>query len=214
MSDNTPIDLNQSETEQLSHKELAAKLPKYVGMGGFDPENAEVGENWFFAPSLNQSLTVENMEGYLTGKKTLAELFGLTAIDLYSLAEVGCGYFREAKYHDAKEVFEMLVALNPRHAWFRNLFGTAFLRLDMPDQAAMQYQKAIEYAAKLVEPWVNVAELAILQRDWNAAMIAAQHALEIAEPGKSEEAVARARALVSALSDAKRKSESQADHHA
>lgn len=196
----TPMDLTGGAADEaLSPEEVEKRIPKYIGMGGFDPEQAEPGETWFFAPSLTQTLTVENMQGYLSGEKTLAELYGLTALDLYALAEVGCGMFREAKYHDARQVFELLVALNPRHAWFRNLLGTAFLRLDMQEHAAIQYQKAIEVDPTMVEPWVNVAELAVQQEDWSAAFVAAQHALDIAVEGKSEEAVARAGVIVGAL---------------
>ncbi len=207
----TPIDLTGDSKEELSLEEIEKRLPKYIGMGGFDPEEAEEGEVWYFAPSLTQSLTAENMLAYLSGEKTLAELYGLTAPDLYALAEVGCGQFRAGKYHDARKVFELLVSLNPRHAWFRNLLGTAFLRLDMQEQAAIQYQKAIEIDPKMVEPWVNVSELALQQEDWSAAFVSAQHALDIAVDGQSEEAVARAKVIVEALNRA-RSGEGSATH--
>ncbi|MEM6730885.1 MAG: hypothetical protein AAF658_04980 [Myxococcota bacterium] len=214
MSD-TPLDLTggTGSNSELSVEEIEARMPRYMGMGGFDPEQAESGEDWFFAPSLTQTLTAENMEGYLKGEKTLAELYGLTALDMFALAEVGCGYFREAKYHEAHKVFELLVALNPKHAWFRNLLGTTFLRLDMTEAATMQYHKAIEIDPGLVEAWVNVADIAITREEWDAALVAAQHALDIAPAGKNKDAVARAKVIVEHISKAMAKVAEETANH-
>ncbi|MEO1483171.1 MAG: tetratricopeptide repeat protein [Myxococcota bacterium] len=189
----TPLDLTgDAEGDELT----VENVPRYAGIEEFDPLKAEDGDVWFSAPSMVQSLSPENVLSYLQGEKTLAEVYGVTMLDLYGVAELGVKFQREAKLQDARKVFELLVALNPKHGWFRNLLGVSFLSFDMPEQAQMQFEKAVELDPGLGEAWANLAELSFRANDLAQAKTQAEQALFAASDGKSEAAAATARALL------------------
>lgn len=189
----TPLDLTQDsvETDELEIQ----MVPRYVGTD-FDSTSAEPDETWFSAPSIVQSLTPDNMLAYLQGDKTLAELFGVTMLDLFGVAKRGMDLQKEAKFHEARKVFELLVSLNPKHGWFRNLLGVNFLSLDMPAEAEMQFAKSVELDPGLAEGWANLAELSYRANDLEAAKAQAERAVFTASAGKSEAAAAVGRAII------------------
>ena len=142
-------------------------------------------------------LTKESVEKFLFGEITWAQLMGLSMEEAYNIAEYGYGLYEEARYHDARAVFEALVLANPYDAYFHNVLGAVYQQLDMQDEALEQYSIAIDLDPEAMHAFVNRGEMLLQNGQFEQALDDLNTAIKLDKSG-ADPAVLRARALATA----------------
>ncbi len=150
----------------------------------------------------------EAIKGFLTGDLTLAQLEGLTAEDLYAMADVGYDLLEEGRVDDARKVFEGLNVYNPFDPYFHSVLGSIYQKLAMPDEALRHYESAVELYPEDIHSWTNAGELMlelsakyadenedVSQKLFHEALCALERAVEL-DPACESAAALRARALI------------------
>lgn len=150
----------------------------------------------------------DSIKGFLTGDLTLAQLEGLTAEDLYAMADVGYDLLEEGRVDDARKVFEGLNVYNPFDPYFHSVLGSIYQKLAMPDEALRHYESAVELFPEDIHSWTNAGELMlelsakyadenedVSQKLFHEALCALERAVEL-DPACENAAALRARALI------------------
>ncbi|NNE08620.1 MAG: tetratricopeptide repeat protein [Gemmatimonadetes bacterium] len=150
----------------------------------------------------------EAIKGFLTGDLTLAQLEGLTAEDLYAMADVGYDLLEEGRVDDARKVFEGLNVYNPFGPYFHSVLGSIYQKLGMPDESLRHYESAVELFPEDIHSWTNAGELMlelsakyadeneeVSQKLFHEALCALERAVEL-DPECESAAALRARALI------------------
>jgi tetratricopeptide (TPR) repeat protein len=84
------------------------------------------------------------LEVFLAGNRTLAEIEGITKDEQYRMAEVGYRFLTEGKLEKGKQVFFGLVALDPYDAYFLTCLASAHQQLKDTREAERLYSRALE----------------------------------------------------------------------
>ncbi len=113
----------------------------------------------FEHPGPKELFDFDRLEKFIMGEITWAQLQGLTLDDAYRIAEYGYALFQEARYHDAKVIFEGLVVANPYDAYFHSMAGSVYQQLDMRLEAIDSYTIAIEMDPEYLPALVNRGEM-------------------------------------------------------
>jgi tetratricopeptide (TPR) repeat protein len=152
-------------------------------------------------PSIDDTYTAANIEKFILGEITWAQLQGITMEQAYAMAEFGYGLYKEGKYHDAQKLFEGLIICNPYDSYFQNMLGAVYQQLDMKDEALESYTHAIELDEENLHAWVNRGELLLQNGDFDKALDDLKRAIGLDPDGK-DAAGLRARALAMATANA------------
>jgi type III secretion system low calcium response chaperone LcrH/SycD len=152
-------------------------------------------------PEVDKLWTGKNIEKFVLGEITWAQLQGMTVDEAYNIAEYGFGLYQEGKYHDARTIFEGLVVCNPYDAYFHNMLGAVYQQLDMKDEAAEEYTLAIELDPEQLHAHVNRGELYLQSGEFDKALDDLKRAIEL-DPDGRDPAGVRARALAMATANA------------
>lgn len=150
----------------------------------------------------------EAIKGFLLGDLTLAQLEGLTAEDLYGMADVGYDLLEEGRLEDARKIFEGLNVYNPFDPYFHSVLASIYQKQDMPDEALRHYESAVELFPEDIHSWTNAGELMlelsakyadenedVSQKLFHEALCALERAVEL-DPAGENAASLRARALI------------------
>lgn len=81
---------------------------------------------------------------FIAGVITLGELEGISKEEQYEMAKLGHQLLRQGKLDDAKKVFDGLVTLDPRDAYFHLALGSIAQRGDDLEEAEQRYGRALE----------------------------------------------------------------------
>lgn len=73
------------------------------------------------------------------GRVTLKQIVGLSDEELYALASQGYHLFLQGKSEPARVIFEGLVAIDPRNAYYYRALGAIYWRLKEPQKALKQF---------------------------------------------------------------------------
>ncbi len=103
------------------------------------------------------------------GRVTLQQIVGLSAEELYAIAEQGYFLFLQGKVAEARTLFEGLVAMDPKNAYYYRALGAIYWRVKESQKAIKQFTYAIRVSPKEVSSYVNRAEVYVAQRDFPAA---------------------------------------------
>ena len=76
------------------------------------------------------------------GKVSLKQIVGLSEEELYSIASQGFFLFLQGKTEPARVIFEGLVAVDPRNAYYYRALGAIYWRLKDPQKALKQFTYA------------------------------------------------------------------------
>ena len=152
---------------------------------------------------------LEAFQGFLEGDLTLAQLEGMSAEDLYQVADMGYDLMTEGKLEDAKKIFEGLYVYNPFDAYFHTALGSIYQRQGDLEAAYEHYLSAVELYDEDIQTWTNLGEVALEQStkfmkdgrtaEAEEAFVNAAEALGRAialDPEAKEDAGRRAHALV------------------
>ncbi len=118
----------------------------------------------------------EAIKGFILGDITLAQLEGISAEEMYQVADMGYDLFEEGKLEDARKIFEGLYTYNPMDAYFHSVLGSIYQKQEKFEDAIRHYTSAVELYSEDITAWTNLGETQM------------QHAAALQSAGKSEEA--------------------------
>lgn len=144
-----------------------------------------------------QTLIPENIDKFIRGELTWAQVQGLSMEHCYAFAEIGYNLFEQGKYDDAQKVFEGLVFLNPYDPYFHAVLGSIFARQNKDDDGLHELTLAVELDPSQPQVLVNRAELYLRKGQFEQAMNDLKTAVSLDSTGNSQ-AATRAKALAAA----------------
>lgn len=103
------------------------------------------------------------------GKVTLKQIVGLSEEELYALAAQAYFLFLQGKTEPARIIFEGLVAIDPKSAYYYRALGAIYWRLKEPQKAIKQFTYAIRVAPREVSSYVNRAEIYVSLKQFTDA---------------------------------------------
>src|SRR3954463_4223708 len=80
------------------------------------------------------------------GRVSLKQIVGLSEEELYAIASQGYYLFLQGKAEPARVLFEGLVAIDPRNAYYYRALGAIYWRLKEAQKALRQFTYAIRVA--------------------------------------------------------------------
>ncbi|MEW5849495.1 MAG: tetratricopeptide repeat protein [Myxococcota bacterium] len=143
------------------------------------------------------TFTQENLEKFIVGEITWAELEGMSMEEAYAIADLGYTLFEQGRYDDAQTVYEGLVIGNPYDAYFHTMLGAIYAKKNMHEEAAEEYSIAIELDPKNISAYVNRGELLLQHGEFEYAMDDLKAAIDL-DPKAENPSGIRARALAAA----------------
>lgn len=150
-------------------------------------------------PSLEESFTEENVEAFVMGEKTLAQVLGIDSEEAYSIAELGYDLM-DHNLNDARTLVEGLVVTNPYDAYFHSLLAAIYLRQDQVDAALEEFSLAVELNQQDIDSLVNRGEILLNRGELELALEDLGRAIQLDSEGKSPMAN-RARLLVAVTTE-------------
>ena len=116
------------------------------------------------------------------GRVSLKQIVGLSEEELYAVARQGYFMFLQGKTEPARVIFEGLVAIDPRNAYYYRALGAIYWRLKEAPKALKQFTYAIRVAPREVSSYVNRAEILVAQRQFPSARADLNQAVKLAGP--------------------------------
>mgnify|MGYP003880641759 CR=1 FL=1 len=116
------------------------------------------------------------------GKVTLKQIVGLSDEELYAIASQGYFLFLQGKSEPSRVIFEGLVAIDPKNAYYYRALGAIYWRLKEPAKALKQFTYAIRVSPKEVSSYVNRAEVYVAQKQFKPARDDLSQAMKLAGP--------------------------------
>lgn len=137
-------------------------------------------------------------QDFLNNKVSLAELRGMSRQKLFRLAEAGHIKFKYGRVDEAERIFEALLILDHRNAYFHAVMGAIHQKKGRVVQSIVEYSKALQINVKDVASFVNRGEIFLRNRDYRRAAEDLRSAILLDTSGRNLWAN-RARSLVIAL---------------
>ncbi|MCP4499959.1 MAG: tetratricopeptide repeat protein [Deltaproteobacteria bacterium] len=110
---------------------------------------------------LDPSRIPELLPQWASGRVTLKDIKGYTDDELYAIAHTGYFFLMQGKNDEAKTLFEGLVAIDPRSAYYRRALGVIFHKMGDAERAIQQFSSAIQVAPRGAASYINRAEVFI-----------------------------------------------------
>lgn len=148
-------------------------------------------------PARRQRL-VDLLQKFIDDKLSLAELKGFTREQIFNLAETGYIKFKHGRVDEAKKIYETLVVLDHRNAYFHSVMGAIQQKLVRPVEAILAFSRALQINPKDAASAVNRGELYLKHRNYKRAAEDLRQAILLDPSGRNLWAN-RARSLVIAL---------------
>jgi len=141
------------------------------------------------------TLTEQELVDSGYGRIAIAQVVGVTPEELYELALRGftvlqAGYFQEAEF-----LFDLLVFLDGRQAYFRNALGVCYLAQDRLEDAEGRFRTAISINSKEPSYHVNLGETLLKKEEIGEAFREFEEADRL-DPEKKDFFVNRVRQLL------------------
>ncbi len=137
-------------------------------------------------------------QDFLDHKVSIAELRGISRQKLFRLAEAGHTKFRYGRVEEAERIFEALLILDNRNAYFHSVMGAIHQKKGRIVQAIIEYSKGLQINPKDVSSFVNRGEIFLRNKDFKRAAEDLRSAILLDRSGRNLWAN-RARSLVIAL---------------
>jgi tetratricopeptide (TPR) repeat protein len=129
------------------------------------------------------------------GRVSLKQIVGLSEEELFAFASQGYFMFLQGKTEPARVIFEGLVAIDPRNAYYYRALGAIYWRLKEGQKALKQFTYAIRVAPREISSYVNRAEIYVAQKQFQAARADLSQAIRMS--GMTDRALAaKARAML------------------
>lgn len=111
----------------------------------------------------------EVLHAFLNDKISLAELKGITKDQLLVLSEAGYVKFKHGRIEEAEKIFQGLILLDHRNAYFHAMMGAINQRKDRPIEAIMEYSLAVKIDVKDINSFVNRGEIYLKHKNYRKA---------------------------------------------
>ncbi|PIR20333.1 MAG: hypothetical protein COV45_07220 [Deltaproteobacteria bacterium CG11_big_fil_rev_8_21_14_0_20_47_16] len=141
---------------------------------------------------------VRILQDFLNNKVSIAELKGLSRRKLFQLAESGHVKFKYGRVAEAEKIFEALLLLDHRNAYFHSVMAAIHQKNGRIVQAIVEYSKALQLNPKDIVSHVNRGEIFLRNKDFRKAAEDFRSAILMDTSGRNLWAN-RARSLVIAL---------------
>ena len=126
------------------------------------------------------------------GRVSLKQIVGLSTQELYAVASQGYHFFLQGKLQPARVIFEGLVAVDPRNAYYYRALGAIYWREGESQKAIKQFTYAIRVAPRDVSsgvtkctPLPSRAEVYVANKEFGRARDDLQKAIEKAGPSET-----------------------------
>lgn len=116
------------------------------------------------------------------GRVSLKQIVGLSTEELYAVATQGYHFFLQGKLQPARVIFEGLVAVDPRNAYYYRALGAIYWREGEPQKAIKQFTYAIRVAPQDISSYVNRAEVYVADKEFARARTDLNKAIEKGGP--------------------------------
>lgn len=101
----------------------------------------------------------EDLSKWAQGRVTLREIKNYSDDELYAISHVGYFLLMQGKNHEARTLFEGLVAVDPRNDYYYRALGVIFQKLGEEEKAIRQFGYAIKVNPNSAYAYVNRAEI-------------------------------------------------------
>lgn len=122
------------------------------------------------------------VEKWSRGEVTLKDIKGYSDQELFAIANQGYYFFLQGKIEPARTIFEGLVAIDPKNAYYYRALGVIYFALKDMDKALRQFTYSIRVSPRDVVSYVNRAEIHMAQRDFRKAEDDLRKAINLARP--------------------------------
>lgn len=141
---------------------------------------------------------VELLQRFLEDKISLAELKGIGRDKLFLLAEAGYVKFKHGRIEEAEKIYQALVMLDHRNAYYHSVMGAIHQKKGRPVEAILEYTRAIQIDEEDLSCYVNRGEIYLRHKNFRKAAEDFRQAIVLDSSGQNLWAN-RARSLVIAL---------------
>ena len=118
-------------------------------------------------PSEQDTCTVKEFEdavrAFLQGDLTLAQLEGLTADEMYAMADVGRDLLSAGNVEAARSIFEGLAGYNPHDPYFQLVLGSIEQQAGNYSAASQRYRNAVDLYPDEISGWTNLGECQLMR---------------------------------------------------
>ncbi len=135
---------------------------------------------------------------FLEDKASLAELRGVTREQLYQVAEAGHIKFKHGRFQEAEKIFQGLIVLDHRNAYFHAVMGAIHQKRQRTVEAIVEYSQALRLNRRDIASYVNRGEIYLRAKNYRKAAEDFRAAILIDAVGTNMWAN-RARSLVIAI---------------
>lgn len=139
--------------------------------------------------------TKEQLERYIRGEVTLAELEGIDGESQQKVAQLGYRLLTSGRLTEARLIFEGLVALNAKEPYFLMAAGSVAQQEERWDDAERWYSLALERGGDNAVTRANRGEVRVMKGDVQGAAPDLMAAVK-ADPKGTEPTTQRARGLL------------------
>lgn len=150
---------------------------------------------------------IELFNKFLEDNVSIAELKGISREKLFQLAETGWVKFKHGRLDEAEKIYQSLIVLDHRNAYFHSVMGAIHQKKKRPVEAILEFTRAVQINTKDISSFVNRGEIYLRHRNFKKAAEDFRNAILLDMSGRNLWAN-RARSLVIALKrslDASRK---------
>ena len=112
---------------------------------------------------------IEMLYRFFEDKVSLAELKGMSRTDLIRLAEAGHVKFRHGRLEEAEKIFQGLIILDHRNAYFHAMMAAVHQKRERPVEAIMEYTTALQIHARDISSLVNRGEIYLRHKNYRKA---------------------------------------------
>lgn len=112
---------------------------------------------------------VELLHAFLEDRVSIAELQGISKEKLFLLAEAGYVKFKHGRVDEAEKIYQALIMLDHRNAYYHSVMGAIHQRRDRPVEAILEYSRAIQIDKDDISCFVNRGEIYLRHKNYRKA---------------------------------------------
>ena len=140
----------------------------------------------------------ELVEDLVSGKRTLAEISGMTPRVQYAIAQLGYQMLQVGQYDRAESIYRGLVALTPRDSTFRSHLAATLYVKGLLEESLIHYNEALRLQPRNVEALAGRGELLVRLKEVPQGLLDLRSALQF-DPATKYATTQRARSILSAI---------------
>ncbi|MBE2250988.1 MAG: tetratricopeptide repeat protein [Myxococcus sp.] len=131
------------------------------------------------------------------GELTLKDYHAISGPEMLQMALIGFRMYENGKYSEAETIFNGLIALDPREAYYYTALGAVYLAQDEFERAKHNFDTALAFNPKELAAYVNRGEVHLRMGNVMEAATDFKSAVDL-DPSGKDPLVIRARVLAAA----------------